>query len=242
MIPAGTASRPRPALHATKDRLTPGQRVGVAVPLKDQRDALTVPWAAVVIDVYGGTWVYERAGEHSFARHRVVVRYVRDGEAVLASGPKPGTRRSSPMARPNCSARKPALASSLSCCPLSSPIRFVFESSCWRCASCCSSLARARSSRAPSTSSPSSRRRWSRSRPRRPGSPPRRSRACHRAARERPQRHDRAQDDPVEVGARAVVGRADPRGGDRPDGGRGSSCRSGSPSRRRGCRRSPGRR
>ena len=37
-------------------------------------------------------------------------------------------------------------------------------------------------------------------------------------AGERAQRHDRAEDDPVEVGARAVVGRPDPQGGDRPDG------------------------
>src|SRR4029078_12509353 len=78
--------------RSDRARLTPGQRVGVAVPLKETGDALVVPWAAVVIDVYGGTWVYERVGDRAFARHRVVLRYVRDGEAVLASGPKPGTR------------------------------------------------------------------------------------------------------------------------------------------------------
>ena len=38
-----------------------------------------------------------------------------------------------------------------------------------------------------------------------------------RAAGERAERHDRAQDDPVEVGAGAVVGGADPQGGHRPD-------------------------
>ena len=54
-----------------------------------------------------------------------------------------------------------------------------------------------------------------------------------RAAGERAQRHDRAEDDPVEVGAGAVVGRADPQGGDRPDGVRGRWCRSGWRSRRR---------
>jgi hypothetical protein len=70
----------------------PGERVGVSVLLKDAAESLTVPWKAVVIDVYGGTWVYERVGDRTYTRHRVVVRYVRDGDAVLESGPRVGTR------------------------------------------------------------------------------------------------------------------------------------------------------
>ena len=40
----------------------PGQRLGVTVPQTDARESLTVPWSAVVFDVNGGTWVYERTG------------------------------------------------------------------------------------------------------------------------------------------------------------------------------------
>jgi membrane fusion protein, heavy metal efflux system len=70
---------------------SPGQRIGVGLTLKGESDSLTVPWAAVLFDVYGGAWVYERTGERTFARQRVVVQFVRDGTAVLRSGPKVGT-------------------------------------------------------------------------------------------------------------------------------------------------------
>jgi cobalt-zinc-cadmium efflux system membrane fusion protein len=70
---------------------SPGQRIGVSLTLKGEADSLTVPWAAVLFDVYGGAWVYEKTGERTFARQRVVVQYVRDGTAVLRSGPKVGT-------------------------------------------------------------------------------------------------------------------------------------------------------
>jgi len=79
-----------PALDRTRFR--PGERVGVATALRDPADSLTVPWSAVVIDIYGGTWVYEQTGDHAYTRRRVVVKYVRDGDAVLESGPRPGTK------------------------------------------------------------------------------------------------------------------------------------------------------
>ena len=51
---------------------------------------------AVLFDVYGGTWVYERTGEQTFVRRRVVVLFVsREGgneTAVLRSGPREGTQ------------------------------------------------------------------------------------------------------------------------------------------------------
>ena len=75
-----------------RTRYSPGERVGVTVLLKDPAESLTVPWKAVVIEVYGGTWVYERIGDRTYTRRRVVVRYVRDGDAVLDSGPRVGTK------------------------------------------------------------------------------------------------------------------------------------------------------
>ena len=68
-----------------RTRYSPGERVGVSLALRDPSESLTAPWEAVVIDVYGGTWVYERVAERTYTRHRVVVRFVRDGLAVLAS-------------------------------------------------------------------------------------------------------------------------------------------------------------
>jgi RND family efflux transporter MFP subunit len=87
---AGTAD----LLYALDNRETayrPGQRVGATLTLRGPADALVVPSAAVVYDVHGGGWVYERTGERAYTRRRVVVRYVVGDDAVLASGPPPGT-------------------------------------------------------------------------------------------------------------------------------------------------------
>jgi cobalt-zinc-cadmium efflux system membrane fusion protein len=73
-------------------RLRPGQRVGVTLPLKGEAESLVVPYAAVLYDLNGGAWVYESMGKHAFARRRVVVDHVVGAEAVLAMGPKPGTK------------------------------------------------------------------------------------------------------------------------------------------------------
>ena len=70
----------------------PGQRVGVTLAFQSEPESLIVPWSAVVHDIFGGTWVYEPFGDHSFIRRRVVVRYVTDGVAALVVGPPKGTK------------------------------------------------------------------------------------------------------------------------------------------------------
>lgn len=73
-------------------KLTPGQRLGVIIPLADARESLTVPWSAVVFDIHGGTWVYEQVGPRRYTRRRVVVGYTVGADAVLASGPSAGAK------------------------------------------------------------------------------------------------------------------------------------------------------
>ncbi|WP_435011493.1 efflux RND transporter periplasmic adaptor subunit [Tundrisphaera lichenicola] len=73
-------------------KLRPGQRVGVTLPLKGEAESLVVPYAAILYDHNGGAWVYESQGHHAYARRRVVVDHVVGTEAVLTSGPKPGTK------------------------------------------------------------------------------------------------------------------------------------------------------
>jgi RND family efflux transporter MFP subunit len=79
------------ALDNREARYGPGQRVGATLSLQGPADGLVVPWAAVVFDIHGGGWVYERTGDRAYARRRVVIRYVVGDTAVLASGPPPGT-------------------------------------------------------------------------------------------------------------------------------------------------------
>jgi len=64
-------------------KLTPGQRVGVTLTLKEEANDLTVPWSAVIHDIHGGSWVYVTAAPHAYSRRRVQVRHVHDGQAVL---------------------------------------------------------------------------------------------------------------------------------------------------------------
>jgi membrane fusion protein, heavy metal efflux system len=72
--------------------LTPGQRLGVTIPLTDAKESLTVPWSAVVFDIHGGNWVYEQVSPHRYTRKRVVVSHTSGADAVLASGPSAGTK------------------------------------------------------------------------------------------------------------------------------------------------------
>jgi multidrug resistance efflux pump len=67
-----------------------GERVGASLTMKSTEDSLVVRWSSVVIDIEGGTWVYENPGPHRFARHRVQLRRVMGNVAVLASGPAVG--------------------------------------------------------------------------------------------------------------------------------------------------------
>jgi membrane fusion protein, heavy metal efflux system len=73
-------------------KLRPGQKVGVNLPLKGEAESLVVPYASILYDLNGGAWVYESLGKHVFARRRVVVDHVVGPEAVLALGPKVGTK------------------------------------------------------------------------------------------------------------------------------------------------------
>lgn len=73
-------------------RFRPGQRVAAQIPLKGKDEVQAVPWSAVLHDIYGGQWVYERVGERQFARHRVEVGWIDQGWAALLRGPVSGTQ------------------------------------------------------------------------------------------------------------------------------------------------------
>jgi hypothetical protein len=73
--------------------LRPGERVGVTLPLTAAEEkALVAPLSAVVRDMSGGAWVYEQTDSLTFVRRRIDISRVSDGRAVLAMGPRVGTR------------------------------------------------------------------------------------------------------------------------------------------------------
>ena len=72
--------------------LRPGQRVAVTLNQHGAEESLVVPWSAILHDIHGGAWVYESSGAQTFVRRPVEVRYITDGQAVLARGPAVGTK------------------------------------------------------------------------------------------------------------------------------------------------------
>lgn len=72
-------------------RFMPGQRIGIDMPMSNAMEALVVPTAAILYDIYGGTWVYVQTStsdaESKFTRSRVLLEWVEGDEAVLSKGP-----------------------------------------------------------------------------------------------------------------------------------------------------------
>ncbi len=79
-------------LNNEDGKLYPGQKLAVTVPLQSRAKSLVVPFKAVLYDIHGGAWVYERLDQHVFARRRVSVEYVDGDNAVLRDGPEPGSK------------------------------------------------------------------------------------------------------------------------------------------------------
>ncbi len=75
---------------AADSGLEPGEAVLVEVWLRDEEDTRVLPWASIVIDAQGGSWVYACEGADAFRRVRIdPIRRAGDF-AVFARGPEAG--------------------------------------------------------------------------------------------------------------------------------------------------------
>lgn len=76
-------------------QLMPGQRVGIDIPMVSVTEAFVVPAAAILYDIYGGTWVYVQSSTSEkgtkFTRSRVLLEWVEGDSAILSKGPSVGT-------------------------------------------------------------------------------------------------------------------------------------------------------
>lgn len=70
----------------------PGQKLGVTLALTGAEESLVVENSAIVRDIHGGEWVYEKLAPQQYVRRRIEVRYVTSSKAVLAKGPSQGTQ------------------------------------------------------------------------------------------------------------------------------------------------------
>jgi hypothetical protein len=68
------------------------QRLGIqTAPITASGGALSVPYAAILYDPDGKTWVYTQSQARVFVRTPVDVERIADGVATLKSGPAAGT-------------------------------------------------------------------------------------------------------------------------------------------------------
>jgi hypothetical protein len=56
------------------------------------RKRLAVPYAAIVYDAAGATWVYTSPKPRTFARKRITIDRIEGGRAVVSAGPASGTQ------------------------------------------------------------------------------------------------------------------------------------------------------
>ena len=68
----------------------PGQKVSAHLPLTGETEVKSVPWSALIYDIYGGQWVYEQTGEGQFVRRRVEMGWVEKDRVALLRGPAVG--------------------------------------------------------------------------------------------------------------------------------------------------------
>lgn len=76
----------------SRGNFRPGQRISVTLPYKGGEAAMVVPYAAILYDIQGGTWVYENTDSITFIRRRVELVRVSNGMAILKQGPAIGTK------------------------------------------------------------------------------------------------------------------------------------------------------
>ncbi len=69
-----------------------GQRVSVDLPLAGQTEGLSVPSAAILRDINGGEWVYQKTAPDTFVRQRVEVASESGGRALIARGLSAGAQ------------------------------------------------------------------------------------------------------------------------------------------------------
>jgi len=74
------------AVTPPKRRYSPGQRIGIQLPMQQEFEAAIVPGKSILYDIYGGTWVYVQTKTNTFERKRVIVHWFDRDEAILAKG------------------------------------------------------------------------------------------------------------------------------------------------------------
>ncbi|RMG65870.1 MAG: efflux RND transporter periplasmic adaptor subunit [Calditrichaeota bacterium] len=74
------------------NRFLPGQKVRATLFYPRQAQQLVIPAAALTIDMFGGTWVYEQTADTVFTRRRVQVDHFVGADSLVVRGIAPDSR------------------------------------------------------------------------------------------------------------------------------------------------------
>ncbi len=77
-------------MENSRRQFTPGQRVGVQLPLRGKSKRITVPRSSLLYDMHGFTWVYAQVAERAYERRRIEVDSTFREMIVVARGLAPG--------------------------------------------------------------------------------------------------------------------------------------------------------
>lgn len=69
----------------------PGEKVNIFIPKGASKNAMAIPYEAVLYDYNGGEWVYVRTEPQTFVRTRIQIDHVTNGMAVITNGLSLGT-------------------------------------------------------------------------------------------------------------------------------------------------------
>ena len=76
------------ALKNVDSTWRPMQRISVTLNTLSKSDSkLTIPYSAVVYDIYGGSWVYMQQSKNTYERKRVFLDHVSGKQAIIIEGP-----------------------------------------------------------------------------------------------------------------------------------------------------------
>ena len=67
-------------------KFRPGQKVSVTLTLKTSEESLVVPFSAILYDMHGSVWVYEKISKQTYVRKRIELKSILGDIAIVSRG------------------------------------------------------------------------------------------------------------------------------------------------------------
>ncbi len=78
------------SIDNSSGRFRPGERVSATIPMATATQSMVIPVNAILYDIYGNTWVYQKTDDLRFRRSRVLVQRTTETLAIIKDGVSEG--------------------------------------------------------------------------------------------------------------------------------------------------------